>query len=348
MSFVSEDKNLINEYVNLLLLEFELHLRKGYRFDLKTIYFGGGTPSILHPELIIKIVETIKKKLSVSSPVEITVECNPETYRYEEFLKLTDHGINRISIGNQSFLEKNLKVLGRKHTPNHTLKMVEDAVRAGIENVNLDMIYTIPGQSLKELEEDLKIYTSLPITHISAYMLTAYENTPFRAYIEKGILNLPDEDTATQMFFLINEYLEEKGFYRYELSNWAKKGFECKHNLLYWTDRQFLGIGVSAWSYVENKRFGNTRNFEKYMYSLRNRHLPVEYTEYITEKERKKERIFLGLRLRKGIPISEIDNKEKVEELVKNGYAFKENENFVLTPNGLVVLNEISRFLLNN
>jgi len=231
MSFVSDNSQLMNDYVEMVLTELELYIKKNYRFYIETVYFGGGTPSVLEPCQITRILEFIKINIHHHKDLEITVECNPETYRYKEFKMLKDAGVNRISIGNQSFLDKNLKTLGRRHKPKDTFDMIESAVKAGIRNINVDMIYAIPGQSFNDLKEDLEIYTSLPITHISAYMLTAYEETQFRKLIDNGIISLPDEDTSSKMFLMVDEFLEEKGFKRYEVSNWAKDGFNCRHNL---------------------------------------------------------------------------------------------------------------------
>ncbi|RMD46687.1 MAG: coproporphyrinogen III oxidase family protein, partial [Aquificota bacterium] len=221
------------------------------------------------------------------------------------------------------------------------------AVEAGIKNINLDLIYGIENQTLKDLENDLKIYTSLPIKHISAYMLTPYENTPLGKLVENNKYNLPDEKLATDMFFLINEYLENNGFKRYELSNWAKNGYECKHNLLYWTDKQFLGIGVSAWSYVGNKRFGNTKNIYTYIDKVEKGIKPISFEETLDKNDKRIENIMLGLRLRQGIYLSFLkDKKDTLQELVKNNFANIENGKFYLTEKGLMVINKIVEMLL--
>ncbi len=344
MSFVSDDTNLMELYIDYVIRELKLY--SGYKdFSVETVYFGGGTPTVLKPDLLVRVIEFIKENIKHNKTLEITVECNPETYRYEEFRVIKGVGVNRISIGSQSFLEKNLKILGRKHKPEDTLATVESALKAGIENINLDMIYAIPEQTTKELEEDLKIYASLPITHVSAYMLTAYEDTPFRKLIEEDKLSLPEEKKVFEMFVMVDNFLNERGFKRYELSNWAKEGFECKHNLLYWTHGEFLGVGVSAWSYVNGRRIGNERNFELYMKKLERYEIPVVYEEIIDERERYKEHIFLGLRLSRGISIDNL-NPKKVEGIIEGGYGFVEEGRLKLTQQGLMVLNEISRYLI--
>ncbi len=345
MSIVTEDDLLIEQYINCLKKELELYLKKNLTFNLKTVYFGGGTPSLLDPGSIKDLIEYIKTKINHSENLEITVECNPETYRYREFKILKDAGVNRISIGNQSFLKRNLIILGRKHNPQDTIEMVKSALKAGIKNINLDLIYAIPSQTINELEKDLKLYTDLPITHISAYMLTAYENTPLGSMVQNNQIVLPDEEISTSMFFFIDQFLNKKGFKRYELSNWSKTGFECKHNKLYWTHREFLGIGVSAWSFINMKRTGNERNLEKYIKLVQTNNIPTAYEEIIDEAELRKEKLFLGLRTVEGVPTSIIKNTEKLCELEKNGYLVILDDKISLTPKGLMIINQIVNFL---
>jgi len=220
-SFVWQEDKLKDRYVEALKKELLMYLNNN--FDLQTIYFGGGTPSTLKPEKIAEIIEFVKNNVKHQKNLEITVEINPKTYKYNEFKIIKDAGVNRISIGNQSFLEKNLIMLGRDHKPEDSYKTIENCLKAGISNINLDLIYGIQNQTLQDLEKDLEIYTSLPITHISAYMLTAYEDTPLGTLVEKGLYHLPDEDLVYQMFLMIDQTLHNKGFERYELSNWAKK-----------------------------------------------------------------------------------------------------------------------------
>ena len=344
-SIVEENKDIYEKYVDALLKELSFYLNEN--FQLETVYFGGGTPSLLSPNQIGKIIKFIRDNIPIKNNPEITMELNPNTYRYNEFLEIKEHGVNRVSIGNQSFLEKNLISLGRNHLPEDTFKTVEDAFKSGIKNINLDLIYGIQGQSADDLKKDLKIYLSLPITHISAYMLTAYSDTPLGKLVQSGHYTLPDEDITSEMFYLIDNFLEKNGFLRYELSNWAKEGFECKHNLLYWTDEEFLGIGVSSWSYLNSERFGNVKNINEYISKVNNGQKPVLFREKITEEEKKKEKIMLGLRLKKGIPINWVNGKvDLLHKFVDGGYAVIKNGRFILTQKGLMVSNSISAELI--
>ncbi len=338
-SIVLNDNQIYERYINTL--KKELILYKELPFCIETIYFGGGTPSILEPVLIGELIEFVSKNLKTKNNIEITVEANPNTYRYRQLELLRTYGVNRLSIGNQTFNKRHLVSLGRNHTPEDTISMINDAVRAGFENINLDLIYGMENQTLKELEEDLNIYTSLPIKHVSAYMLTAYEDTPLGSMVLDNKYNLPDEETTTQMFKLIDNYLESKGFYRYELSNWAKNGFKCKHNLFYWTDQYFLGIGVSAWSYIGNKRFGNTKNLTEYFEMVYKGEKPVKFRETLSEEDSRFEKIMLGLRLKEGIDVNFIKNKEILKELEKEGFGIIKENKFSLTQDGLMLINQI-------
>ena len=344
-SVTIQDTDLYRKYVEALKKEIALY--RGLEFQLETVYLGGGTPSLLDPFLIKDLLFFIKDQIGLYDNSEITIEVNPKTYKFEDFMILKASGINRVSIGNQSFQKKNLVVLGRDHNPEDGYKTIESCLKAGIENINLDLIYGIQNQSIEDLEKDLEIYTSLPMKHISAYLLTAYEDTQIGQLVKKGKYTLPDEETALEMFKLINLFLEKEGFKRYELSNWAREGYQCKHNMFYWTHIPFLGIGVSAWSYIDGKRTGNINNLNEYMRSVERGIKPVVYSETIDGLELKKERIFLGLRLRKGIPLSYVTGKDElISDLISEGYGFIENDRFVLTEKGLMIINRIISYLI--
>ncbi len=344
-SFVWQEEDLKIKYLDFLKREISLY--KDLDFNLETIYFGGGTPSVIKSKNLASFIRYLKDDLKVCSNLEITIEVNPKTYDYNDFKILKEVGVNRVSIGNQSFLEKNLISLGRDHKSIDSFKTIENCLKAGIDNINLDLIYGIENQTLKDLEEDLKIYTSLDIKHISAYLLTAYEDTPLGLLVEKGSYNLPDEDTTYRMFLMIDETLSNKGFKRYELSNWAKESFECKHNLFYWKDVNFLGIGISAWSYVENERFGNTKNINEYFSLIEEFKKPVKFREILDEEEKRKEKIFLGLRLREGVDLDILkDKRDIIYQFIDEGYGNIENNKFFLLPKGIMVINKIVSILI--
>ena len=345
-SVVLEDKTVFQRYIEIL--KRELSFYKDKNVNLETIYLGGGTPSLLETKYIEDLLNFVKKNFNIVKTPEITIEVNPKTYRYKDFLHLKEIGVNRVSVGSQSFLEKNLKILGRDHSPTDTFQTVEDILKAGIENINLDLIYGIEGQTLKDLEKDLQIYTSLNIKHISAYMLTPYSETPLGKLVEKGEFKLPTDEELKDMYILITEFLKGKGFIQYEISNWAKEGYKCKHNLFYWEDVNFLGIGVSAWSYIDNIRFGNTKNIYEYMEKVEKGIKPVLFQDVLTKKDILREKIILGLRLTKGIDKNLIKTKQNLIEDLKNENLVKEENNRIkLTSSGFLVSNYIISKLLD-
>ncbi|MBK3332730.1 radical SAM family heme chaperone HemW [Persephonella atlantica] len=344
-SITVNNKQIFTEYVSLVLKE--LHMYRDLEFDVKTVYFGGGTPSLLPPEVIAHLIEGIDRIVGINGNAEVTVEVNPENYRYLQFKQLKQSGVNRISVGVQSFQLKQLRALGREHSPEDSLKTVEDAFRAGIENISIDLIYGIQGQDVESLEKDLKTVENLPVKHLSAYMLTAYEETPLGQMVKRGEYFLPDDDTVYRMFLLIDSYLNRCGFSRYEISNWAKEGYQCRHNLLYWKRKEFLGLGVSAWSFANRKRFGNTKNLHVYMEKVKKGEFPVEFVDLIDDKEEKKEKIFLGLRLKNGIDIKLVKDKMNfLRNLEREGFIEIKGEKVSLTPKGIFVSSYISSQLI--
>ncbi|HIE59581.1 MAG TPA: radical SAM family heme chaperone HemW [Hydrogenothermaceae bacterium] len=339
LSITNTDQNLHKKYINFLIKELRLYKNK-FQFNIETIYFGGGTPSLISSNLIEKVIRFIKENFTCIQNLEITLEANPNTLSLEEIKILKEAGVNRISIGNQSFNRKTLQKLGRDHNQKQTVKLIDNCIKAEITNINLDLIYGVEDQNLKDLKKDLNRYTNLPITHISAYMLTAYNDTPLGSMVLDGKYKLPGEEETIEMFYLINETLEKKGFYRYELSNWAKKGYECKHNIFYWVDEYYLGVGVSASSYIKDFRFTNTKNLSAYFEKLSNNELPVEYKEKLTKKDKNFEKVMLGLRTIWGVEL-DLVNLSKAKILVDNGFGYIKDNRLILNIKGLSVINEI-------
>lgn len=260
--------------------------------SVETIYFGGGTPS-LFPKEIGKIVDMISKFSSRIN--EITIEANP-TYDFDptKFSFAT-----RISFGIQTFCEKYLKFLGRRHTPKEARLSIERATK--YFSVNGDLIFGIPNQKPEEHLEDIKTVVKMGVNHISCYLLEIHEGT----LLFKEKIKCPED---VHDFFQIQKYATEKGFVRYEVSNFAKPSFECKHNMLYWNREDFLGIGASAWSKVGNRRFCNTKNLKKYYEKTNNKNFPFDYLEDITGFKAIEEIIFLGLRkIRDGLDLGELE-----------------------------------------
>ncbi|MEZ0360537.1 MAG: radical SAM family heme chaperone HemW [Hydrogenobacter sp.] len=335
--FVSFTQSFVShgEYLKLLIKELELY--KGANFSLRTIYLGGGTPSLLNPSLYEEFFKNLSSIVDIRKVEEITLECNPETYREDDFKRIAQIGINRVSIGVQSFKEKGLKALGRRHTVKDSLDCIMSAFKAQIDNINVDLIYAYPNQSMKDLEEELKFLEDLPVKHVSCYLLTPYEDTLFGELVAKGSLKLLGDDQIADMYSFLVNGLKELGFEHYEISNFAFSGYECKHNLSYWLGKEFLGIGVSAWSFIDNVRFGNTKNLFKYIEMLKRGEKPAIYREVLEGVELFKDRLFTRLRTSLGIP------KEYTQLIPEDLLVFFESTDsgLRLKEEGMLVINEI-------
>lgn len=307
-------------YVRALLVEIEKRSYEVRSESIETIYFGGGTPSLLSPRQIEAILRQIDKYYRLSSSLELTLECNPGDLSSMEILNLVSLGVNRVSIGAQSFSPKVLQFLGRRHSPEETIEMVEIFQGEGIDNISLDLIYGIPGTTLKMLQSDLELVKRLSPTHISAYHLIYEENTPMWRDLQKGIITPIDEDRSLQMGHLIQSFLKENSFHRYEISNYALDGYESKHNTAYWQGTPYIGFGPSAHSYVHPWRSWNEADLKKYCDELLNGAYFLNRTyEYITPEMAYEEFILTRLRTTKGVLLSELSNlfgEKKKDEFI--------------------------------
>ena len=292
-----------------------------------TVYFGGGTPSIIPEELIGEIISTAKKYFDIDENSEITIECNPSNDLSESFKKYASYGINRVSLGMQSAVDKERFALGRSAGKAQVAKAVADAKNSGIENISLDLMLGTPKQTLLSLDETFDFIDRMKVKHISAYMLKIEEGTPFAKM--QNHLDLPDEETVSEMYLKTISALKQLGFEQYEISNFAVSGYESRHNLKYWQLDDYLGIGASAHSLWKKKRFYMDKDFNL---------IPDG------EGGSKEEQIMLGLRLNKGI------NKKLItksyQQLIDMGYLTELGENIALTPKGMLVSNTIIGGLL--
>ena len=335
-SFVSyTDKNFIEAYIKAVLSEIDERYEKE---KLNTLYFGGGTPSLLKEIYFEKIIS----KFDFNNSPEITIEANPE-FLTEEYLKnIFELGINRLSIGIQSFNENILKQIGRKHSVSDALNAVGLAKSAGFSNISIDLIYGLPSQTPEDFEKNLNTAISLDITHISSYGLKIDEGSYFYKNTPK---NLPDSDTQADMYLRMIEILEQNGFKHYEISNFAKEGYNSKHNLNYWNTGEYYGFGCAACGYQNKIRYSHENSPEKY---IKNPNSLIEETPQ-TEQEILEEHIFLGLRKKAGINISYMENRFKIDFQKKYGnilkkyseYFEKNGEIINLTNNGFLISNII-------
>lgn len=267
---------------------------------LRTVFFGGGTPSLMQPQQAARILQAAAESFAMAKDPEITMECNPGTVDYDRLVGFRQAGINRLSFGLQSMKDDELAYIGRIHTRQEFLANYAHARKAGFENINIDLMSALPGQSLADYEETLRETLALQPEHISAYSLIIEEGTPFwNMYGEKtaeGALPLPDEDAERAMYYLTKKLCMQHGYQRYEISNYAKPGRECRHNLVYWYRGNYLGVGLGASGMIGSRRFRVTADLEKYFLTFE----PQEVTA-LSEQDKMEETMFLGLRCRRGI-----------------------------------------------
>ncbi|MEE1249262.1 MAG: radical SAM family heme chaperone HemW [Lachnospiraceae bacterium] len=351
------------QYVQSLLAEIEEKAPFYASYQISTIFIGGGTPSILRAGLILDIMETVHRVFHVKKDAEFTIECNPKTVSFEKLLFYQKAGINRISIGLQSTENVELEELGRIHTYEDFLESYDLIRKAGFSNVNIDLMSALPYQTIESYEKTLQRILRLQPEHISAYSLIIEEGTPFyEIYEADEILReqgkvprvLPSEETERAMYEMTKELLKQHGYFRYEISNYAKKGYECKHNIGYWTRENYLGLGLGSASFVEEKRFSNTRELKKYLSG----DFSVENQEILDKNARMEEFMFLGLRLTKGVSQAEflkqfgfsIENiyGDVLNKLQCEGLLAKKKGNLFLTEQGFDVSNYVmAQFLLD-
>lgn len=314
VSFSNED-DYKEKYIECLCKEVEHTIVEGYKVN--TIYFGGGTPSYIEPELIVKVLEKIKTKYKIDKRAEITIEVNPGTVNRKKLEKYKQAGFNRISIGLQSSSDRLLKVIGRIHTYEEFLETYNLSREVGFQNINVDLMLALPTQTMEELIDSANKVIALKPEHISIYSLILEEDTPLYAKVKKGELELLDEDLERKMYWKTKELLEKNEYTHYEISNFARKGFESKHNINCWKQEEYLGFGVSAHSYLENKRFSKTTNLQEYIGNIENGELykNIQINEEQDREAKAKEYMLLGLRKIAGVSISEFERKFELNPL---------------------------------
>jgi len=290
--------------MDALLAEIEMYRGRFAGFD--TVYFGGGTPSVLNPEHLRTILGTLRENFSLSSDTERTVETNPADLNLPVLEAMLDMGINRLNIGIQSFDQKVLDVLGRRHSAEQADVAIEDARRAGFGNVGLDLIYGVPGQEVASWLDTLNRALSFGPEHLSCYQLTVEEGTPLGRRYARGEFIVPEEELQYQFFMKTSEVLEEAGYVHYEVSNYARgMSFASRHNQKYWDHSPYLGLGPSAHSFQDNQRWWNQRSVEAYVSAIRSGDLPIEGKEVLSAEQLQLEALYLGLRTKKGIHLKE-------------------------------------------
>ena len=333
-------------YVKSLVSEIRSYKREGIGVD--TVFFGGGTPSLLLPTEVHLIMDAVEESFGISRNSEFTVEVNPRALTEETLRAFLERGANRFSIGLQSIHENELKKLGRIHGYKDFLTTYKMLRHHGAANISVDLMLGIPEQTPESLAETLTAVLSLEPEHISAYGLIIEEGTPF--FRSRSTLALPDEDEERQMYFAAAELLAEAGYEHYEISNYARRGFRCRHNLKYWRCEEYIGVGLAAHSYLNGVRFGNSRNAREY-FGRENKEIV-----HLSDTDKSFEFVMLALRLKDGFSFREYEKyfgesffdprREKITFFEKNGYLKTDGGRLCLTEKGFYVSNTVIAELL--
>ena len=350
-SIVCHDEQSKRRYISALINEIEIYGQKIKDMELISIYMGGGTPTVLEGEQVKGILSSCFHNFSVAERAEITVEANPGTIDDNKIKILFQAGVNRISLGGQSFNDRVLKKIGRIHNKEDITRTYQLARYAGFKNINIDLMFGLPGLSRREFEKTLKELLILRPEHISLYALTIEPDTPFQQLVESGRVRIPSDDFSSVLFTDAINLFSENGYEHYEISNFALPGKRCIHNERYWKNESYLGIGVGATSYLDNKRYQNYQDLNQYIYLLKNGILPIKYQEILPWKERMAETIILRLRMMEGL--SRFDFKrqfgvplEKVfyrplQTLQEQGLLDSDGTSYFLTKKGILLANNV-------
>lgn len=328
------ESDLARRYVAALCAEIEqAEVTDGMR-RVDSIYFGGGTPTTLTVEQLSDIIELCRAKFDVSPDTEITSEANPGTISQEFLADLRAAGINRLSFGVQSFDDGELQMIGRSHSAEAARQAVHLARAAGFENVSIDLIAGLPEQKMETWRRNLEEAFALKPDHLSVYLLELYKDAPLLHRINRGELRAIDDELTVEMYFALKDEAERHGFEHYEISNWAKPGFESRHNLKYWTGAPYWAFGVSAAGYDGERRWSNTRNIHEYLTKIEAGESPVAETETLDADDLQSENLFLRLRLKEGVNL--LDHERRFGVKVTERYA---DELARLSEAGLIELN---------
>lgn len=352
------DGQPVDEYIDMLIREMSFLKEEVSAHPLSTMYIGGGTPTSLSAKQLEKLMIGIHEQLPLASGVEFTVEANPGDLTADKISVLKNYGVNRLSMGVQSFDNRLLKKIGRKHTASDVFDTMRLLEKSGLNNVSIDLIYALPGQSLESFQDSLDKALSLDLPHYSLYSLILENQTVFYNLARQGRLHLPDEDEEGDMFDLAASFMEAHGRKQYEVSNFAIPGKESQHNLVYWNNEEYYGLGAGASGYLDGVRYRNFGPIQQYMQPLKEQKRPIRDEEILTEQARMEEELFLGLRKREGVSYALFYGKfnqsldevfgNVIEELVAEKLLVKDTQHIALTRRGLALGNNVfQRFLLD-
>lgn len=350
VSFMCDDETK-ERYVNSLIGEMELAKSRYLDCEVDTIFIGGGTPSCLREKSIKNLLNYIENNFNVNTDAEITVEANPNSLTLEKLREFKLAGVNRLSIGLQTYNDKLLKLIGRLHTKKQFDNAIKNAKKIGFININVDLLLGLPKQKLSDIKRELKHLMWLKIPHISAYGLIVENDTKLDRNLQDNVYALPSEELSVKMYEYTLKLLEKHKIMRYEVSNFAKSGFESKHNLKYWNMEEYVGFGLASHSFFENTRWENTSNLKEYFEKIENRELPIKNKEILTTTDLKEEYIMTELRKVTGFSISDYSSrfgedimaikKSEIEDMKKSGLIDIKNDRLFATNKGIEFLNQI-------
>ena len=343
----------VEQYLHCLDREMSMALSgQGY----KSIFVGGGTPTSLNAQQLSFLVESIGRRLPLLQDAEYTFEANPGDLTLEKLRILKEGGVNRLSIGVQSFNDSLLKRIGRTHTKKDVLRTIRDAERAGFDNVSIDLIYGLPEQTVEDAADTVKQALALGLPHYSAYSLIIEPKTVFYNLMAKGHLPLPKEESEADMYEAVMQEMKASGLQQYEISNFARPGYESRHNLTYWNNEEYYGFGAGAHGYVNGERYANFGPLKKYMEPLERSEWPRMTSQKTTKREQMEEEMFLGLRKTEGVSISSFERKfndnplrlfqEAIKEMTGRGLLQIKEDAICLTYSGKFLGNEVFQSFL--
>lgn len=340
-------ESIFDDYVRMLCREIDETYSDYRGMEVKSIFIGGGTPSVLPPALLGRISDKIFSRFDVDSQAEITIETNPGTLDAKKLAEMKSMYFNRLSMGLQAWQDRLLKKLGRIHTADEFETNFLQARDAGFKNINVDLMFALPAQSLDDWQETLEKVMKLKPEHISAYSLIIEEGTPFFDMFDRGELKEIDEVTDRKMYYLAKEMLSDKGYKQYEISNFAREGFECYHNKVYWRTEEYQGFGLGAHSYADGVRFHNTYDMKEY---LRGEGFRLD-KEFLSLQEKQEEFMFMGLRMNEGVSEAEFLRRfgesmdsvygDEIKELISEELLVKKDGRLSLTDRGVDISNSV-------
>jgi putative oxygen-independent coproporphyrinogen III oxidase len=348
----SDIAQVSNGYIDLLIQESKIaRTEVDTKEPIPTIFFGGGTPTLMEPADLGRVLKSLESDFGFAKDIEITIEANPDTVSKEKLEALRNVGINRISFGMQSAAPHVLAVLDRTHNPENVVKATKWAREVGFEQVSVDLIYGTPGESIADWEATIDSALALPINHISAYALIVENGTKLAAQVKRGEIVIPDDDQTADKYLLADEKFSKAGFTWYELSNWAKPGSECRHNIAYWQGANWWGLGPGAHSHIDGKRFWNVKHPNAYRERLELNQSPIMESEVLVADQIESERVMLAIRLPAGISKASLTSQSlaRIESYVTAGQLSAESWEagvISLTRSGRLMADRIVREIL--